>query len=204
MKSLSGSRPVIPKLSRVNLPIPGPSKALRSLSFIEQLHISPVLPMICIWCHKGFGQYMSKGQYVAFHIKVQSIATVLPRALSEVVLNVQEVYASRLFQIRVTILRTGLEFLKAHHPAFEDIEISQKCLSYLTEVQNRNKNAIDAHQVSAKMEINHGNGGSQATLDADQNQVVEEEIAQSSLTSTISIDATEAEAELKKTVQVNG
>lgn len=56
----------IPRLSRADIPVPDPASVLQDLSFIEQMLISAVMPMVCVWRYKTFGQYQSKGQCVAF------------------------------------------------------------------------------------------------------------------------------------------
>ena len=121
----------IPKFSRANIPLPEPVPELQDLSFVEQMLISPVLPMVCLRRYKTFGQYQSKGQCIVFYNRVQEIAEVLPRTLSEVVVNIKDTYRHSDISIHVQRLRTALLFLKEHHPAYETIEISEKNLEQI-------------------------------------------------------------------------
>lgn len=57
LSCLRGSKKRIPKLSRVNVPIATPVDILKNLSFMEQLLISPILPMIFVWRYRGYGQF---------------------------------------------------------------------------------------------------------------------------------------------------
>lgn len=212
----------IPRFSRANIPLPDASPVLQKLSFIEQMLISPVLPMVCVWRYKTFGQYQSKGQCVAFWNQLQKLANGLPRTLSEVIVNVKNTYGHADIIIRVHLLRKDLIFLKENHPSFKDIQISEEnfvsiqhdilnlrrpsCVSdsYNDEIvvgnslnlDSQSENPLSLPLVSSL----DPSSGVQSVRDAGQNQMVEEHVAQTALTVPVTIEATESRAQISRTV----
>lgn len=117
----------------MNFPIPSPVPELNSITCLEQLLISSVLPMICDWRNRGFGQCQSKKQCVAFYNKAHNIASVLPGTLKDVVMNIKESYGSQKCSINVNRVRIALAFIKANHQAFENLQICESTLCSLEE-----------------------------------------------------------------------
>ena len=82
------------------------------------------------------GQYQSKGQCVAFQNKVQTIADIVPRTLSELFINISDIYGHKDIIIRVMKLRKALRFLETNHPAYDDIKISKETFCSIEKEEN--------------------------------------------------------------------
>lgn len=179
----------VPKLSRFNINIPDRILILSKLNLLEQLLVSPILPMLCLWRYRRFGQYASKGQCVAFINKIQKIASVLPRTLEDVVLNFKNIHSNNDFDISVSKLRNTLLFLKKENPVYKNIDISEKNFEELEKQCTKNTNFTSEETCMNeidKIDIIHNT--EQFLRDVGQNQIVDEEIAARSLCSTLSIE----------------
>ena len=72
--------------------------------------------MVFVWRYKIFGQFQSKGQCVPLSDKVQKVADALPRTLSEVLVNVKNIYAHGDITIRIKKLRKASTFFEEQPP----------------------------------------------------------------------------------------
>ena len=188
----------VPRLSRYNIRLPDcngneNTDVLSNLNIVEQLLISPILPMICLWRYRNFGQFASKGQCISFVNQVQNIASSLPRSLEEVVLNLDQVYGNSNFEISVKKLRIALKILKEKNKYFEKIEISDKNFKTLDlKYELLSKNQISEHNHSNRDESPEEVRSAKETLkNAGQNQVVCEESAARLLCSPLTIEQQE-------------
>ena len=144
-------------LSRKNIPlyIPEHEDIYFGLTELEQLLISPVLPIIYVHRLNGYGQYQSKVQCIAFHNYVQNIASTLHRKPSDIILNISEVYRKGNVQVLPTLIRKAIQELKEHkHPAFKDVTISEENMAELRRLEKSQQRSRE-QQMSENLQQKH-------------------------------------------------
>lgn len=122
------------------------------------------------------------------------------------VINIDKVYGTRAFDVRIKKLREALYFLKANHPSFKNIVISEEnFLAIHKTIQEVSEKHIDG-KVCTTIETSVVNNRSiegsavEFLLDVGQREPVEEEVAQSSLQSSLSVDARGTLKELRNSI----
>lgn len=185
-----------PKFSRANIPTAPSCVEVSELTIIEQMLIGPVLPMVYTLRYRGFGQYQSKGQCVAFYNKVQEVTKVLPRKLSDVVINVKDAYGSGCIAINVGRVRRALHFLKRNHPDFHSIRI---CEENFSEPQAVSFQTVQKQNL-AKRQIIENIDAFDVIHDKGQIQIVEKEIAERALCNTIAVETKNLRDDVRKSV----
>ena len=131
-------RSVTHKFSAANGMLPDAvPEELSSLSFLEEMLISKVLPNIYVCRLRGGGQYGYSNHAIAFPQELESLAVELPRRPSETgVLLIRKRGSNntqRDYRVRQARVAAALRWLQANNPYYTDITISQNNIAELPE-----------------------------------------------------------------------
>ena len=131
-------RSVTHKFSAANGMLPDAvPEELSSLSFLEEMLISKVLPNIYVCRLRGGGQYGYSNHAIAFPQELESLAVDLPRRPSETgVLLIRKRGSNntqRDYRVRQARVAAALRWLQANNPYYADITISQNNIAELPE-----------------------------------------------------------------------
>lgn len=213
----------VPKFCRLNIPIASLSENLKSLTEVEKLLLSPILPVVYMFKHKCHGQFKSYGGTVAFKNELKTIAKLLPRLPNEICFDVGPLFG-RQGIVRVKMLRDAFQELKYvfKHPGFVDIDYSyenEKKISdimtlYAHDERNRTKPSSSENSILEK-EGEKCNVDGQELCEIDNrllnptkergsfeksgnNPVIENDVRECMMSQTVGIDPNYSEKETKE------
>ena len=140
---------------------------LQNLTLSERMLIQRVSPFLALQ-HMKNGVMGLKGHAFAFEQKIRSLATILPRPVSDVnVIRVEQLVRSEIgsdvfhrkaFKVRRSKVITALYWLKQHNPEYADIEIDESNLEWIGE--------SDAGYIDVKViVVEHGDDDNNNTND---------------------------------------
>lgn len=129
------------------------------------------------------------------------MASVLPRSIEEVIIDVKDMYASRSFNVGIKRLRLAIEYLCENHPGFKDIEVSEAALLYLERLSHPSECAVDEEIRYSVSETEPASSAAETVRNAGQNQTIKNDTAQLCLTAPLAIEVGQGERDLKRAIE---
>ena len=121
----------------ISLTIDEVPECIRQLSFVEEMLISLELPLMYLCTLTAGGQVGYRAHTTVVEQNIQSVASRLPRALSDVGASLCTVRQTRRrgecvdFKVRSDVVLKALRWLKKNNPLYKHVEIAQDAVDVL-------------------------------------------------------------------------